>query len=101
MIEYARAPRLQVDAQQLLAMITQGDFIFERRNLQGLDNTQVQIGESRRLLGTVSVKDDQSLLTAGVMDRNQTFAIIKPGQVAIAHAIRLAMLQNRTFPVGQ
>src|SRR6266849_10905890 len=45
------------------------------------------------------MKDNQLLSSRGIIDGYQPLAVIQPLQEPVADTIRLAMLQNRSFPV--
>ena len=80
-------------------MVAQGNLIFRWRNLQSDHEAEIQFRIHCGFIRSIGLENNQPFLTSGIVGGEQAFAIVQPGQMAIAYAIRLAMLQNRSFPV--
>ena len=83
-----------------MPMIRDGDDIVGRGDGQigGAAKFDIRIGFWRASL--LGIENDQAFLPRSVVDSNQTFAIIEPFEEAVAHAIRLAVLNDWPLPVA-
>ncbi len=99
-IKHARGTCLQVNREQFIAMIGNGNHVTGGRNNHRNGSSKLDIGKRLRLAAPFGIEDEQALATGCVVDGNQTLAIIEPVQIAIAHAIGFTMLEYRSFPVA-
>src|SRR5579875_92701 len=81
-------------------MIGNGNNIVRWRNGQPHDAPKLDIVQCFWFDGSLRVKDDQAFTARGVIDGNQTLAIVEPFKFAVTHAVWLAMLHYRPLPVA-
>ncbi len=67
------------------------------------DPADVQVGQQARRVDAVRRQDRHHFVFVGVVTRrrDQVAAIVEPRQVAVADAIRRAVLRDRALPVGE